>query len=325
MKHAVLQRSAQPLNFEAMAEGLCYKLYFRFGGKSVLLATNSAVAQARLRTAYGKFLSAEPARPQVTVELGSVEAVPAHRQYLGYRPTDWIVACDRHPAVLYDGDESHATFTAIGIMHHLLIQLLAIDAVVFHAAVLSLDDKLVLIPGRAGIGKSTIAASLIGLGLKLLSDELAPVNPDDLSISPCPLPIGLRNGDIRIDERFRQHVVGSIRHIIGDEDRTIYELDSRSTATQPGKPVLLVVPDPQGGPTDSNAEPAPSSTVIPHLLRASYCDPIELRTFDTCVKLAGLPQIRVGRVDPAINAKLIKESLAKMADDPSSHRRSVLV
>lgn len=80
---------------------------------------------------------------------------------------------------------------------------------IIHAAVVAKNNRAIILPGEPGAGKSTLCAALVARGWRLLSDEMALINADDLSITPVPRPIGLKNDSIDIMQRFdRQVVIG---------------------------------------------------------------------------------------------------------------------
>jgi HprK-related kinase A len=55
-----------------------------------------------------------------------------------------------------------------------------------------------LLPGRPGAGKSTLCAALVVAGWRLLSDELALVDPEDGRVHALARPISLKNDAIGI-------------------------------------------------------------------------------------------------------------------------------
>lgn len=67
---------------------------------------------------------------------------------------------------------------------------------VVHAAVLARDDLAVLLPAPSGSGKSTVCAALALRGWRLLSDELALIDPESGLVSPLARPISLKNASI---------------------------------------------------------------------------------------------------------------------------------
>jgi HprK-related kinase A len=60
----------------------------------------------------------------------------------------------------------------------------------------------VILPAPPGSGKSTLCAALVGRGWRLLSDELAVIDPDTGKLIPIPRPVGLKNDSIKIIQTF---------------------------------------------------------------------------------------------------------------------------
>ncbi|WP_448250072.1 HprK-related kinase A [Thalassotalea agariperforans] len=88
--------------------------------------------------------------------------------------------------------------------HHLLI---------FHAAVIEKDGICVILPAPPGSGKSTLCATLVLSGWRLLSDELTLVSLKNGEILPVVKPINLKNNSIDIiKEHFPTSVFSSIAH-----------------------------------------------------------------------------------------------------------------
>lgn len=75
----------------------------------------------------------------------------------------------------------------------------AMGYLVMHAAVVARGDAAIMMPGMPGAGKSTLCASLVHLdGWRLLSDELAILDPADGLLRPHPRPISLKNHSLPI-------------------------------------------------------------------------------------------------------------------------------
>lgn len=82
-----------------------------------------------------------------------------------------------------------------------------------HAAVVAKDSDALLMPGFPGAGKSTLCASLVFLdGWRLLSDELALLDPDSGDLHPHPRPINLKNRSIDIVAGFPGARIGPRYH-----------------------------------------------------------------------------------------------------------------
>lgn len=71
-----------------------------------------------------------------------------------------------------------------------------VQNVIIHSAVLAKGDKAILFPAPPGSGKSTITAYLAFNGWRLLSDEMALINPNTLEVTPFVRPICLKNQSI---------------------------------------------------------------------------------------------------------------------------------
>lgn len=72
-----------------------------------------------------------------------------------------------------------------------------------HAAVVARGNEALLLPGFPGAGKSTLCSSLVFLdNWRLLSDELALLDPASGDLFPHPRPINLKNNAIDIVSRF---------------------------------------------------------------------------------------------------------------------------
>jgi len=67
------------------------------------------------------------------------------------------------------------------------------DLYVVHSAVLSRGDQACLVCGPSGRGKSTLTWALTHHGMGYLSDELAPINLDTMSVLPFPRALSLKH------------------------------------------------------------------------------------------------------------------------------------
>jgi len=71
-----------------------------------------------------------------------------------------------------------------------------------HSAVLERGGRALLLPAPSGSGKSTLCAALLFSGWRLLSDELALIDPDSAALLPNPRPVSLKNASIEVIQRF---------------------------------------------------------------------------------------------------------------------------
>jgi HprK-related kinase A len=74
--------------------------------------------------------------------------------------------------------------------------------IMIHAAVVERQGWGLLLPGRPGAGKSTLCAALVSAGWRLLSDEVALIEPADGRLRPVARPISLKNDSIELIRRF---------------------------------------------------------------------------------------------------------------------------
>lgn len=82
---------------------------------------------------------------------------------------------------------------------------------IIHAAVIEKDGLAVVMPAQPGSGKSTLTATLVQQGWRLLSDELALIDLDTLHAVPMPRPIGLKNQSIDIiKQRYPDAIMGIV-------------------------------------------------------------------------------------------------------------------
>jgi HprK-related kinase A len=76
-----------------------------------------------------------------------------------------------------------------------------------HSAVLERNGLAVIMPAPSGSGKSTLCAGLAFRGWRLLSDELAVVDPKNGLLVPIPRPISLKNRSIEVIRSFAPEAV----------------------------------------------------------------------------------------------------------------------
>ena len=87
----------------------------------------------------------------------------------------------------------------------------ALGHLVMHAAVVAKEGAAIMMPGFPGAGKSTLCASLVLLaGWRLLSDELALLDPADGCVHAHPRPISLKNASIDVVRGFPAAQLGPV-------------------------------------------------------------------------------------------------------------------
>lgn len=78
---------------------------------------------------------------------------------------------------------------------------------IVHAAVVERGGRALLLPAPPASGKSTLCAGLVSRGWRLLSDELALIDPATKQIVPVPRPVSLKNASIEAIRRFAPQAV----------------------------------------------------------------------------------------------------------------------
>lgn len=82
---------------------------------------------------------------------------------------------------------------------------------IVHAAVVEKNGLAVVLPAPPGSGKSTLCASLVLEGWRLLSDELTLIDLNTFHAVPMPRPIGLKNQSIDIlKHRYPEAIFGAV-------------------------------------------------------------------------------------------------------------------
>ena len=82
-----------------------------------------------------------------------------------------------------------------------------------HSAVLEKRGYVMILPAPPGSGKSTLCAALMLSGWRLLSDEMALLDPQTGFILPAPRPVSLKNRSIEVIQAFDpKAVMGPVAH-----------------------------------------------------------------------------------------------------------------
>ncbi|MGX2039342.1 HprK-related kinase A [Methylocaldum sp. MU1018] len=141
-----------------------------------------------------------------------------------------------------------------------------------HAAVVEKDGCAAILAAPPGSGKSTLCAALVSRGWRLLSDELALINPQDRSLTPIPRPISLKNESIDIIRRYDPAAVigpvvrdthkGTVSHVKAPADSV---RRSRETA----RPAWIVFPRFQAG-APAGLNPYPKARALVRLAENAF-------------------------------------------------------
>jgi len=116
---------------------------------------------------------------------------------------------------------------------------------IVHAAAVERAGQALLLPAPPGSGKSTLCAALVHRGWRLLSDELALLDPATQAIVPLARPVSLKNASIELIRRFAPEAVlgetvhdtlkGSVAHMKPPQDAVRRSLE-------PAAPRWIVMP-----------------------------------------------------------------------------------
>lgn len=122
--------------------------------------------------------------------------------------------------------------------------------VTIHSAVLERDGRALILPAPPGSGKSTLCAALMQHGWRLLSDEMALLDPLTGMVTPAPRPVSLKNQSIAVMQKRAPHAVfgpvardtmkGTVAHMRVPQK-------SLEQASVPALPAWLVFPKYQSG------------------------------------------------------------------------------
>lgn len=144
--------------------------------------------------------------------------------------------------------------------------------VMCHSAVLAWNDMAVMLPAPPGSGKSTLCAALALSGWRLLSDELALIDPESLMLQAFVRPVSLKNASIElIGRRFPQVVFtpavsdtikGTVAHMQPP-------VESVFQARQPARPRWLIFPRYEAG-VELALTAMPKSEALTEMLGNSF-------------------------------------------------------
>jgi len=141
-----------------------------------------------------------------------------------------------------------------------------------HAAVLERDGLAVLLPAPSGSGKSTLCAALAFRGWRLLSDELALLQPESGLLLPLPRPISLKNQSIDVIRAYAPQaafsppvtdtIKGTVCHVRPPAD-TLAKADERA------KPRWLILPNYVAG-SPARLTPLPKASAFMALIGQTF-------------------------------------------------------
>jgi hypothetical protein len=76
------------------------------------------------------------------------------------------------------------------------------DKLLFHAALVRKNNKIILLPAESGSGKTTLTAGLVANGWEFLSDELAAIDLSTRTVIGIPFPLSIKPGAVELLSRY---------------------------------------------------------------------------------------------------------------------------
>ena len=179
--------------------------------------------------------------------------------------------------------------------------------VTIHSAVLERDGRALIMPAPPGSGKSTLCAALMLNGWRLLSDEMALLDPATGLITPAPRPVSLKNQSIEIIQKLAPEAIfGPVAHdtMKGTVAHMRVTPQCLRRANEKALPAWLVFPKYMpGSDTDARIRPKPGSLM--QLAENSFNQHVHgQRGFDALADLVercSCYDLRYSRLDDAID------------------------
>lgn len=144
--------------------------------------------------------------------------------------------------------------------------------ITLHYAVLERDGRAVILPAPPGSGKSTLCAALMLDGWRLLSDEMALLDPRTGLLTASPRPISLKNASIDLMRRRAPDVVMgpvALDTLKGTVCHMQVSADSTARARELATPAWIIFPRYEAG-APLTLNPRPKADALLNLHRNSF-------------------------------------------------------
>lgn len=141
-----------------------------------------------------------------------------------------------------------------------------------HAAVVERNGRALILPAPPGSGKSTLAAGLVFRGWRLLSDELAVIDPADGLLVPVPRPVSLKNRSIDVIAAFAPDAVMNTpveETVKGRVAHARPPADAVRRAGERARPGWVVLPRYEAD-ADTSLTPLPKARAVVELMSNAF-------------------------------------------------------
>lgn len=179
--------------------------------------------------------------------------------------------------------------------------------VMCHSAVLAKGDLAVILPAPPGSGKSTLCAALMLSGWRLLSDEMALIEPENLNLNSFVRPVSLKNASIDlISGKFAQANLTRKVHdtIKGTVAHLQPTLESVLAGNMPAQPRWLVFPEYKYN-AELSVSPLTKAEAMVDLARNTFnmaaLGPIAFQTLNALVECCECMKFQYSDLDQAIS------------------------
>lgn len=178
--------------------------------------------------------------------------------------------------------------------------------ITIHSAVLEREGRVLILPAPPGSGKSTLCAALMLNGWRLLSDEMALLDPVSGLVTPSPRPVSLKNESIQIIRGLAPDAnFGPVAHdtMKGTVAHMRISPQSLARADECARPAWVVFPQFKKGAALSVQERAKASTLV-ELASNSFNHHVHGRAgfqaLATLVDECGCHDLQYGHLDEAL-------------------------
>lgn len=138
-----------------------------------------------------------------------------------------------------------------------------------HAASVSLGGRAVVIPGRSGAGKTTLALALALAGWTYLSDEVAAIGPGGDVVHPYPRPLALDPGSWPLFPGIEARWPPDVPRLVDDVRLVLPARLGAGGAPAPAAPVAFVFPEVVAG-APTSLEPVHRADALERVVAATF-------------------------------------------------------